>query len=336
MSSATGRTGRSCRSPARSTAISTNQPATVPSVPSQIDPEPDQQQHADDRREPPSRRTTSGDGSTRPSSRRASVRALGLPWRQRSKHSACNTSMSSWSARGSPGSVPRTTCRPNCPGRTYAILEGRPDIGGTWDLFRYPGVRSDSDMHTLGYSFKPWKAAKSIADGPSILDVPPRDRGRVRDRPTHPLRPPGRAAEWSTDDARWTVTGTAGDTGETRRVHVQLPVHVFGLLQLQGRLHAGVPGHRELRRAGRAPAGVAGGSRLRRQAGRRDRLRRHGRHARAGDGRRGRARHDAPALADLRGLPTGRGRDRQHAAQGAARRRSPTTSPGSRTRRCSR
>ena len=58
----------------------------------------------------------------------------------------------------------------NCPGRTYAILEGRPDIGGTWDLFRYPGVRSDSDMHTLGYSFKPWKAAKSIADGPSILE----------------------------------------------------------------------------------------------------------------------------------------------------------------------
>ena len=56
-----------------------------------------------------------------------------------------------------------------CPSRTYAILEGRPDLGGTWDLFRYPGVRSDSDMHTLGFRFKPWTAAKSIADGPSIL-----------------------------------------------------------------------------------------------------------------------------------------------------------------------
>jgi monooxygenase len=56
-----------------------------------------------------------------------------------------------------------------CPGKSYAILEARDSIGGTWDLFRYPGIRSDSDMHTLGYSFRPWKAAKSIADGPSIL-----------------------------------------------------------------------------------------------------------------------------------------------------------------------
>ena len=57
-----------------------------------------------------------------------------------------------------------------CPDRTYTVLEGRSDIGGTWDLFRYPGVRSDSDMHTLGFRFKPWKHEKSIADGPSIMD----------------------------------------------------------------------------------------------------------------------------------------------------------------------
>ena len=57
-----------------------------------------------------------------------------------------------------------------CPTRTFAILEARECIGGTWDLFRYPGVRSDSDMFTLGYSFRPWTAAKSIADGASILD----------------------------------------------------------------------------------------------------------------------------------------------------------------------
>src|ERR1700724_4920312 len=56
-----------------------------------------------------------------------------------------------------------------CPSKTYAILEARGSIGGTWDLFRYPGVRSDSDMHTLGYSFRPWDGAKSIADGDSIL-----------------------------------------------------------------------------------------------------------------------------------------------------------------------
>ena len=57
-----------------------------------------------------------------------------------------------------------------CPGKTFVLLEGRDALGGTWDLFRYPGVRSDSDMHTLGYNFKPWRAAKAIADGPSILD----------------------------------------------------------------------------------------------------------------------------------------------------------------------
>src|SRR6188768_1526184 len=56
-----------------------------------------------------------------------------------------------------------------CPGKSFAILEGRDSIGGTWDLFRYPGIRSDSDMYTLGYSFRPWREAKSIADGPSIL-----------------------------------------------------------------------------------------------------------------------------------------------------------------------
>ncbi len=54
----------------------------------------------------------------------------------------------------------------SCPDRSYAILEARDAIGGTWDLFRYPGIRSDSDMHTLGYSFKPWTSPKSIADGP--------------------------------------------------------------------------------------------------------------------------------------------------------------------------
>ena len=56
-----------------------------------------------------------------------------------------------------------------CPGRTYAIFEGRETLGGTWDLFRYPGIRSDSDMFTLGYAFRPWTEAKAIADGPSIL-----------------------------------------------------------------------------------------------------------------------------------------------------------------------
>ena len=56
-----------------------------------------------------------------------------------------------------------------CPAKTYAVLEARGDLGGTWDLFRYPGVRSDSDMHTLGYGFRPWTGDRAIADGPAIL-----------------------------------------------------------------------------------------------------------------------------------------------------------------------
>ena len=60
--------------------------------------------------------------------------------------------------------------RKSCPNKSFVILEGRDNIGGTWDLFKYPGIRSDSDMHTLGYRFKPWIHDKSIADGPSILE----------------------------------------------------------------------------------------------------------------------------------------------------------------------
>ncbi len=58
------------------------------------------------------------------------------------------------------------------PGKSYAILEARPSLGGTWDLFRYPGIRSDSDMHTLGYRFRPWAEGRSLADGPSNLSTP--------------------------------------------------------------------------------------------------------------------------------------------------------------------
>ena len=58
----------------------------------------------------------------------------------------------------------------DCPDKSYLILEGRETMGGTWDLFRYPGIRSDSDMHTLGYDFKPWRDPKAIADGPAIRE----------------------------------------------------------------------------------------------------------------------------------------------------------------------
>jgi cation diffusion facilitator CzcD-associated flavoprotein CzcO len=107
--------------------------------------------------------------------------------------------------------------RQRCPGKTFVILEGRDCIGGTWDLFRYPGVRSDSDMHTLGYRFKPWRDAKAIADGPAILEYvkdAAREHGvdrRIRYR--HRVR----KAAWSSEDAAWTVEAERGDSGETVR-----------------------------------------------------------------------------------------------------------------------
>jgi monooxygenase len=97
------------------------------------------------------------------------------------------------------------------PHKTYAVLEAREASGGTWDLFRYPGIRSDSDMYTLGYSFRPWPGAKAIADGPSILDYV-RDTARDEGVEAH-IRYRSRLvrAEWSTDDSRWTLTIDNGD-----------------------------------------------------------------------------------------------------------------------------
>src|SRR6476646_2925154 len=88
--------------------------------------------------------------------------------------------------------------RERCPDKSFAILEARADMGGTWDLFRYPGIRSDSDMHTLGFRFKPWTDSTSLADGPSI-----RYHHRVV------------SAAWSSREARWTVAVERTDTGET-------------------------------------------------------------------------------------------------------------------------
>ena len=82
-----------------------------------------------------------------------------------------STLTSWWSGAGLSGIGAACHLQRDCPDRSYVILEARERIGGTWDLFRYPGVRSDSDMHTLGYSFSPWEDARAIADGPSILQL---------------------------------------------------------------------------------------------------------------------------------------------------------------------
>ena len=93
-----------------------------------------------------------------------------------------------------------------CPHRSYAVLERRSNLGGTWDLFRYPGIRSDSDMHTLGFKFEPWKHEKSIADGPAILEYLHRivDERGIRDKITYDAKVV--AADWHSDEGCWRVT----------------------------------------------------------------------------------------------------------------------------------
>jgi monooxygenase len=103
----------------------------------------------------------------------------------------------------------------HCPDRTYLILEARERLGGTWDLFRYPGVRSDSDMYTLAYPFQRWQGEKEILDGPSILrylEQTAVEHGIDRNiRFNHHVR----RASWSTQDARWTLEVAPGEAGQS-------------------------------------------------------------------------------------------------------------------------
>ena len=117
--------------------------------------------------------------------------------------------------------------RTECPGKTFAILEGRERSGGTWDLFRYPGIRSDSDMFTLGYSFRPWKEQKAIADGPSILNYI-RETAREYDlekeiRFGHRVK----RAEWSSETSRWTVEVEAKEDFPQSRQDAEPAVKTF-------------------------------------------------------------------------------------------------------------
>ncbi len=102
----------------------------------------------------------------------------------------------------------------DCPGKSYIILENRPSMGGTWDLFRYPGVRSDSDMHTLGYHFKPWRGGKALADGTSIRRYV-EETAEENDISRH-IRFDHRVtgASWDSGEGRWTVSATDNTSGK--------------------------------------------------------------------------------------------------------------------------
>jgi monooxygenase len=92
-----------------------------------------------------------------------------------------------------------------CPGKSYVILEGRDNLGGTWDLFKYPGIRSDSDMYTLGFRFKPWTSEKAIADGPSIMAYLKETVAEFGIDKHIKYGNKVLAADWSDDDNQWTV-----------------------------------------------------------------------------------------------------------------------------------
>ena len=111
--------------------------------------------------------------------------------------------------------------RRNCPDRSFMILESREASGGTWDLFRYPGIRSDSDMYTFGYGFKPWNDKSSIADGHKILRYI-REAAAEYDVEQH-IRYQHKvlSANWSSTNQRWLVTAELGDTGEQVTIDCQ-------------------------------------------------------------------------------------------------------------------
>lgn len=106
--------------------------------------------------------------------------------------------------------------RRECPGKSFALIERRESVGGTWDLFRYPGIRSDSDMFTLGYNFKPWTADKSIADGESILNYikETAEEYDINDHIHYGLKVIG--VSWSSENAAWTVTAICEKTSDVK------------------------------------------------------------------------------------------------------------------------
>lgn len=104
----------------------------------------------------------------------------------------------------------------NCPSKSYAIIERRQAMGGTWDLFRYPGIRSDSDMFTLGYSFKPWTEPRVLADGPSIKKYIEEAAEEYNVNRNIHFGLKALDASWDTDTATWTVTTLNEETGKKK------------------------------------------------------------------------------------------------------------------------
>tara|TARA_B100001057_G_scaffold79478_1_gene74629 strand:- start:1618 stop:3072 length:1455 start_codon:yes stop_codon:yes gene_type:complete len=110
----------------------------------------------------------------------------------------------------------------SCPNKSFAIFEGRENIGGTWDLFKYPGIRSDSDMHTMGFRFKPWTDPKTIADGPAILKYlnEAADENHLREKIQFNTKV--KTAHWDSSSAYWKLGIETGDDGNIKDVNCKI------------------------------------------------------------------------------------------------------------------
>ena len=149
-----------------------------------------------------------------------------------------------------------------CPEKTFTLLEGRAAVGGTWDLFRYPGIRSDSDMHTLGYSFKPWTQAKSIADGPSIRDYVNETADEFDIRRHIRFDHKVQTASWDSTQSHWVLTSNLSD-GSTTKISGDFLFMCGGYYSYDRPASTRVPGRITLPRAGSTPSVLARRSRLR-------------------------------------------------------------------------
>jgi monooxygenase len=115
-----------------------------------------------------------------------------------------------------------------CPQLTYKILEGRESIGGTWDLFKYPGIRSDSDMYTFGFAFNPWKNSKSISDGQSIMDYMHQTIEDFKIKDKIQLNTKVVSADWSSEEAAWTLNLKKGDSSEKETIKCRFMIACTG------------------------------------------------------------------------------------------------------------
>ena len=189
-----------------------------------------------------------------------------------------------------------------CPARSFVILEGRERSGGTWDLFRYPGIRSDSDMFTMGYSFKPWNEPKAIADGSNILNYIRETAAENGIDNKIRFRHRVKRASWSTGEACWSVEAerTFGDgVTEIVRFTCNFLFMCSGYYRYEEGYTPEFPGRERFQGPDRASASMARTSRLRGKARGGDRLGRDRGDAGAGDGEDREPRHHAAAISRL-------------------------------------